>query len=166
MRVRDATAADLRDILHIYNHAVEATVATFDVEPWREDERREWLAGFGGEHPLLVCEVDGQVVGFAYYQPYRPRRAYAATKETTIYVDPSSQRCGVGTALYRALIERARAHGVHALVGVLGGENPGSQALHRKLGFELVGHLREVGYKFDRWVDTYVYELLLDPVPR
>ena len=162
MLVRDATRADLAAIVDIYNHAIATTVATFDLEPFTVEERVAWFAQFGAEHPLLVCQdQDRAVIGFAYYLPYRSKAAYDATKETTIYTHHDARRRGVADRLYAELIERARRTGVHALIAVLGGENPESRALHLKHGFVPVGHLRDVGRKFGAWVDTYYFEKLL-----
>lgn len=148
--------------MRIYNHAVATTTATFDLEPQTVASRTAWFARFDDANPLLVCELDdASIAGFAGYTPYRDRPAYAATKETTIYVDARHARGGVATALYRELIAHARANGVHVLVAVLGGSNPASEALHRKLGFQMVGRLREVGRKFDAWVDTWFWQLTL-----
>jgi phosphinothricin acetyltransferase len=159
--VRIAELRDLPAIVAIYNHAVRETTATFDTEPVTAESRRQWFAQFGGEHPLLVAEGAGTVSGFAYYLPYRSRPAYRTSKESTIYVAPELHRRGVASALYAELFAQARANGVHAMIAVLGGDNPASVALHLKFGFRFVGRLEEVGRKFDRWVDTQYYELLL-----
>lgn len=161
MLVRDAVRADHPAIVDIYNHAIATTVATFDLDPFTVEERVPWFAKFGAEHPLLVCEEQGAVLGFAYYLPYRDKPAYAATKETTIYVHHAARRRGVADQLYGELITRAREAGVHALIAVLGGDNPESRALHLKHGFVPIGHLRQVGRKFGAWVDTYYFEKLL-----
>jgi len=162
MKIRDATIDDLPDIVRIYNHAIETSVATFDTDPYTVEERKPWFAQFGTEHPLLVCEADQVgVIGFAYYLPFRPKAGYAKTKESTIYVDASSHHCGIGTALYAQLIERATKAGIHTLVAVLGGENLPSEGLHRKFGFELAGQYREVGRKFGNWVDTRTFQKIL-----
>jgi phosphinothricin acetyltransferase len=161
MLVRDATRADLPAVVAIYNQAIATTVATFDLAPFTVEERVPWFAQFGAEHPLLVCEDAGAVLGFAYYLPYRDKPAYAATKETTIYTQHEARRRGVADRLYGELIARARRAGVHALIAVLGGDNPESRALHLKHGFAEVGHLREVGNKFGAWVDTHYFEKLL-----
>jgi L-amino acid N-acyltransferase YncA len=161
VHVRLATIEDLSTIAEIYNHAVQHGVATFDVDPVTLDERRTWFAQFDPAHPLFVCEVSAKVVGYAYYLPFRSKAAYARTKECTVYVAPDSQRRGVGSALYSTLIAQARASGVHTLIGVLGGENPASQALHRRFGFQEVGQLREVGFKFGRFVNTHYFQKLL-----
>lgn len=161
MRVRPCTEDDLPAIAEIYNHAVEHTVATFDIEPVTLAERREWFRQFDATHPLFICGDRDRVVGYAYYLPFRPKAAYGLTKECTVYVAPDSQRQGIGTLLCEALVAHARAAGVHALISVLGGDNPGSEALHRRFGFTKVGQLREVGRKFDRFVDTHYWQKLL-----
>lgn len=159
--IRRATLHDLPAILDIYNHYVEHDVVTFDVDPVTVDERRDWLASFDDEHPCFVCDIDGRVAGYAYYAPLRPRAGYEHSKETTVYVSHTRHGHGIGSALYSALIEHARARGVHTLVGVLGGDNPASAALHEKFGFEPVGQLKEVGFKLGRYVDTYYYQKVL-----
>jgi L-amino acid N-acyltransferase len=161
MEIRDASIADLAGIVRIYNQAVTGGVATFDLEPATPEQRLEWFAQFGPENTLLVAADGDRLTGFAYYLPFRSKPAYAQTRETTIYVDEAWQGRGVGSALYEELIARARTRGLHSLIGVLGGDNPASAALHRKFGFEHVGHLREVGRKFGRWVDTNYYQKLL-----
>ena len=161
MQIRAATLGDLEAIVRIYNHAVLNTVATFDLVPVTVSERLDWFAQFGEAHPLFVCEVDSAVMGYGYYLPYRLKPAYAQTKELTVYVDPSAHRGGIGTALYERLISTARLAGIHVLLGVLGGRNPASRALHQKLGFDEVGNLREVGHKFGAWVDTTTFQKIL-----
>ena len=161
MQIRAATPDDLDAIVRIYNRAIINSVATFDLEPVTVSDRLDWFAQFGVEHPLLVCELDSDLAGYGYYLPYRLKPGYAQTKELTVYVDPSAHRGGIGTALYERLIATARGAGVHVLLGVLGGRNPASRALHLKFGFEEVGHLREVGRKFDAWVDTTFFQKIL-----
>lgn len=161
MNVRDARREDLEGIVRIYNQAVVGDVATFDLDPVSVEQRIPWLQQFGEQHPLLVAELDGAVAGFAYYLPYRTRKAYDRTKECTVYIDEARHRRGVGSALYDELLRRARANGVHVLIGVISGGNPASVALHRKFGFIHVGTLEEVGWKFERWIPTHFYQLIL-----
>lgn len=165
MHVRRGTSDDLAAIAAIYNHAIQHSDATFDVDLVTLGERRVWLAQFDEVHPLFVCESNGAVVGYAYYFSFRQKPAYALTKECTVYVAPDTQRRGIGTALYTALVAHAREHGIHVLMGVLGGDNSASVALHRKFGFVEVGHLREVGHKFGRFIDTHYFELVLGDSP-
>lgn len=162
MIIRHATQHDLPSIVAIYNQAIETGVATFDTAPYSVEDRADWFAQFGEEHPLLVCEIkEGEIAGFAYYLPYRPKSGYARTKETTIYVAPTWHRKGVASLLYESLIERAKSRGVHALIAVLGGKNEPSERLHEKFGFRMVGHYPEVGFKFGEWVDTYSFLKIL-----
>lgn len=159
--VRDATFEDLREIVRIYNQAVVGGVATFDLEPFTVEQRLPWFHQFDHDHPLLVLEAEAGLAGFAYYLPFRAKPAYARTKECTVYVDEARQGRGAGTQLYAALIDRARARGVHTLIGVIADGNPGSVALHEKFGFRKAGRLEAVGRKFDRWVATDLYQRIL-----
>ncbi len=162
MQIREASSeSDHQAVLEIYNRAIVSSVATFDIEPYTMEQRREWFAQFGGEFPLFVAELDGRVVGFAYYLPYRAKAGYDLTRETTVYIAEGFQKRGVGSALYETLIARARERGIHALIAVLGGKNVPSEALHLKFGFERIGHYREVGRKFGEWVDIHTFQKLL-----
>ena len=162
MNVRTVSRGDLPAIARIYNDAIETSTATFDLHPLGVEERDSWFAQFeGGDFPLLVCEAGGGVVGFAYYVPYRAKPAYAATVESTVYVDATARSLGVGRALYAELIELARTRGVHTVLAVVADHNEASEALHKSFGFEPVGCLREVGRKFGRWIDTTFWQLTL-----
>lgn len=162
MKIRPAVQNDLPSIVAIYNQAIQSSVATFDTSTYTVEDRADWFAQFGDEHPLLVCQSEeGSVAGFAYFLPYRPKPGYSRTKETTIYVDPAWHRKGVAASLYEELIQCAKSNGVHALIAVLGGKNAPSERLHEKFGFRLVGHYPEVGFKFEMWVDTYTYIKIL-----
>lgn len=163
---RAATEADLSDIAAIYSHEVEHSTATFDLEP---PDRDYWLTKLAGDHPgdhLLVAvdEVDS-VVGYAYSWSYRPRPAYSLTRETSIYLDASVRGKGVGRLLYPALLETMAVSGVHTAVALVALPNPSSQRLHEACGFEQVGLMREVGYKFDRWIDVVWYQRMLHNLP-
>ena len=163
MRVRDATSDDRHAIVAIYNHAVEHTLATFDLEPFSMAAREPWFTQFGEQNPLLVCERVGdcEVLGFAYYLPFRPKPAYAQTREISVYTHPDARRQGVARLLYQVLFKRARAANVHTLIAVLGGDNPPSRALHESLGFAYCGALLEVGRKHGQWVDTHYFQKAL-----
>lgn len=163
--VREGHIDDLPDLLSIYNQAVVETSATFDLEPQTLEQRREWFARYGGDHPLLVAEDERGVLGYATLSQFRPKPAYGNTVESSVYVDERCRGQGVGMALMQELLRRAAALGYHCvLAGVVAG-NEGSVRLHRKLGFQHVGCLREVGFKFGRWHDVHWYELFLNPQP-
>lgn len=157
--VRAARPEDADAIAAIYRHAVEHTVFTFDLEAPSVATWRRRLEGAGD--PFWVAERDGRVVGYAYHTAYRPKAGYARTRELSIYVAEHARGAGVGRALLDELVASARQSGVHVLLAVIAGDNPASFALHERLGFREVGHLKEVGLKFGRWVDTRYYQLTL-----
>ncbi|SDG81784.1 GNAT family N-acetyltransferase [Klenkia brasiliensis] len=155
MTVRPATPDDVPAITAVYGHHVEHTVATFDLDRPTEAERAAWLAAHpGGRHRVLVAERDGAVVGFAASGPFRPRPAYDATVETSVYLAPDATGQGLGRALYARLLEALAGEDVHRVLAVVAQPNPVSEALHRSFGFTHVATISEVGRKFGRWVDV------------
>lgn len=163
---RSATETDLPVISRIYTHAVEHSTATFDLEPPDLDY---WRARLHGEHPgdhlLVAVGEDDVAVGYAYSWTYRPRPAYDLTRETSIYLDHGVRGQGVGRLLYPALLETMAVSGVHTAVTVVALPNPASEALHLAAGFEKVGQLREVGWKFGQWIDIATYQKMLVTLP-
>lgn len=162
--IRAAVEDDLSDIATIYNHEVAHSIATFDLEPPTRDYWHEKLAGnHPGDHLLVAVDADEDVVGYAYSWSYRPRPAYELTRETSIYLDPSVRGRGIGRLLYPALLDTMAASGVHTAVALVALPNPGSVRLHKAVGFEHVGTMHEVGFKFDQWIDVEWYQKLLEP---
>lgn len=163
MIVRDAAADDLPGILAIYNDAVAHTTAIWNDTPADLDNRRDWWrARVAGGHPVLVAvEEAGAVLGYASYGPFRPFDGYRQTVEHSVYVAEAARRRGVATALLAALEERARAAGMHAMIGGIAAENAASIALHQTLGFTETGRLPEVGRKFGRWLDLVFLQKIL-----
>jgi L-amino acid N-acyltransferase YncA len=159
--VRVATELDLAAVAAIYGREVREGVATFDEAPPTPDT---WLAKLRsidpGDH-FLVAEAEGSVVGYAYSTAYRTRTAYRHTRETTVYVSPDAVGQGVGRALYDDLLARLRADGMRTALAAIALPNPASQALHEQAGFEHLGTMREVGFKFGRWIDVGWWQLLL-----
>ncbi len=111
--------------------------------------------------PWLVATVDGKLVAYAYATKWRVRHAYRFAVESSVYVDRDRPRLGAGTALYRVLIERCRASGLHLMIGGIALPNEASVRLHEKMGFEKVAHFSEVGRKFDQWIDVGYWQLNL-----
>ena len=160
--VRPASGVDAGGILEIYNRAVTETTDTFDLVPRTLDQQLAWIADHAGVHPAVVAvEADGTVLGFASLSPYRPRPAYATTVEDSVYVAESARGRGIGRALLADLVRVGREHGFHSVVGRIVGHNEVSISLHRACGFTEVGVEREVGRKFNRWLDVVVMQLLL-----
>jgi phosphinothricin acetyltransferase len=162
-RIRLARPEDAPALAAIYNHAVLETTATFDTEPKDAAERTRWLAAHDAAHPVTVAEVDGRVVGWASLTRWSDRCAYDSTAETSFYVEPASQGRGIGRALLADLVERGRAAGLHALLARITTESQPSIRLHRALGFEPVGTMRQVGRKFGRLLDVEVMQRLFAP---
>ncbi len=160
--IRPATPDDLPAIAAIYNDAVHTSVSTFDTEPRPPEHFADRVASTRpGDHVLVVEDEPGPgILGFAYASTYRPRAAYDGTRETSVYLHEDARGRGLGRALYSELLERVDADGIHAVVAVIAEPNPASEALHLALGFERVGALREVGRKFDAWVDTAFWQRL------
>ncbi|TDV26760.1 phosphinothricin acetyltransferase [Paraburkholderia caballeronis] len=160
--VRDATPADFPAIAAIYAHHVLHSTASFEETP---PDAAELLTRHAAvlDHglPWIVAELDGRVAGYSYATPYRPRAAYRHTIEDSIYVDTTLRARGIGRTLLRALIERCESGPWRQMVAVIADPQGGSPALHRSVGFELVGTLRAVGFKHGQWRDTLLMQRML-----
>ena len=161
VHVRSATVEDAPAVLEIYNHEVLTSTVTFDLVPRTLAEQESWITDRSGAHVVLVVEDDGEVVGFGALSQYRERAGYATTVEDSVYVHQDHRGKGVGRLLLAGLVERATAHGFHALMAKVVGDHQASINLHAAAGFEVVGHEREVGRKFGRWLDVVLLERLL-----
>jgi L-amino acid N-acyltransferase YncA len=160
MTVRDATLADAADLLAIHNEAVRTTTAIWDEAEVDLADRAAWLSDrLSAGLPVLVAEVDGTVVGYAAYGPWRARSGYRHTVENSLYVLASHHRRGLASALFDALLVRARQAGVHRMIAMIESGNTISIDLHARRGFRVVGQLSEVGRKFDRWLDLTILQL-------
>lgn len=161
MTVRPAAEQDLTGMAVIYDEQVRHGIATFDLEPpppsyWA----RRLASDEPGDHVLVDAEAD-EVVGFAYSSAYRPRPGYRLTRETSVYLAERARGQGRGRRLYDALLPRLAADGMHVALALIAVPNPASVALHETCGFEHLGTMREVGRKFDRWLDTAWYQRML-----
>ena len=159
--VRLASLDDAEPIRRIYNHEVEHSSVTFDLVSRTLEDQRAWLREREGALGVVVAVIDAQVVGFASLSEYRSRPAYRTSVENSVYVDESARGLGVGAALLDELIALARARGFHSMIGRIVGGHEASIALHRKVGFDIVGTEREIGRKFGKWLDVVVVQLLL-----
>lgn len=158
--IRPARSDDLRRLTEIYNHYILTTPATFDIEPFTEDQRRLWLEEHAdhGPHRLLVAEERGNVQGFASSGRFRLKRAYDTTVETSIYCAPEGTGRGLGKLLYSALFEALAGEDLLMAVAAITLPNDASVRLHNGFGFELTGVLHSVGRKFDRYWDVAWFE--------
>jgi L-amino acid N-acyltransferase YncA len=159
--IRDAAAADMAAVQAIYaGHVLHGTASFEEVPPDLAEmlKRREAVLAAG--LPWLVAEDQGHVIGYAYAGRYRTRSAYRHTAEDSIYLDPAAAGRGAGRLLLEAVISRCAAAGCRELVAIIGDSgNTASIGLHRALGFRDVGVLRDVGFKFGRWLDSVIMQL-------
>jgi len=160
-RIRPAEASDLTAINAIYNHYVRHSTCTYQTEPTTEAQRTEWFAQHGPAHPVIVVEEAGLVIGWGSLSQFHPREAYRNSVEDSVYVSHDRQRRGVGRLILVELLRLAVAHGHHTVLGGISADQEASIALHASLGFEKVSHLREVGFKFDRWLDVIWMQRML-----
>lgn len=161
MLIRNALTKDIDDINEIYNYEVLNGVATFDTEEKTHEEREEWLSHHNEKYPCIVAEKDGKVLAWGSLTQYSTRKAYDGTCEISIYVHQSARGMGLGKEIIKELLERAKNNGIHVILSRVAGENEASKQLHINFDFELVGILKEVGYKFNRYIDVNFYQKLI-----
>lgn len=164
--LREADEADLPAIAALYGREVREGTATFELQPPDAAEMGRRLAAVRRQGlPWLIAEFDGVFAGYAYLSPFRPRPAYRYGVEGSIYVESHARGQGVGRALLEALIDRARDLGLRHVIGAISDSatSAASIALHRALGFEQAGVYRQVGWKFDRWLDVTLMQLDMAP---
>lgn len=160
--IRAANLTDAGGIARIYNHYVDTSTATFDTQHKSVSDRLLWLSQRDDRHPILVA-CDGDVTaGWAALSTYRDRPAWGLTAEVAVYLAPECTGRGIGSALLDGLVEAAHETDLHALVSQVVSENTASMSLFERSGFERVGTMREVGRKFDRWLDVTLFQLVLD----
>ncbi|MBN1515798.1 N-acetyltransferase [Candidatus Sumerlaeota bacterium] len=161
--IRNANIDDAAAICGIYNHYVEKTIITFEEQPVSADEMQSRIKEVTAVYPWLVWEDAGIIAGYAYAGQWKSRRSFRHTVESTVYLAPGATGRGMGRQLYAGLIDALRDRGIHSVIGGISLPNPASVALHEKMGFEKIGHFKEVGWKFNQWIDVGYWELILHP---
>ncbi len=164
MAIRGARLTDAEGIRTIANHEILNGTSTFELEPRTLAAQQAWLRDRRGVHAVIVATPEGDddtVIGYASLSPYRSRPAYNTTVENSVYVHQDHRGEGVGRALLKELIGLAQNHGFHTVIARISGGNQASAAVHRSVGFEVVGIERQVGRKFGRWLDVTVMQLML-----
>lgn len=159
--VRTATKADAPAITQLLNHYIETSTSVFILQPQTVEERLAWFDDRSELHPAVVAEIDGEFVGWGALSVHNPRAGYRHSADTSVYVHPDMHRRGIGRSILIELIARARAAGHHTLIALCCSESSASIALHQTLGFTRAGELREVGRKFDRWLNMTHLQLML-----
>lgn len=160
--IRPALASDADAIAHIYNHYIRNTTVTFEEMQVSAQEIAARIEELGATSlPWLVLEHERKMVGYAYASKWKGRCAYRFSVESTVYLDPAYTGRGLGTSLYAALFAALRDKGMHVVIGGIALPNAASVALHEKLGLEKVAHFKEVGFKFERWIDVGYWQMKL-----
>ena len=163
MIVRLASPGDLPELVSIYNHYVTSSHATFDTEPVSAESRAGWFGRFAdiGPHRLLVATEGDRVLGCASSGPYREHPAFARTVEVGIYLHPDLRSLGIGSALYRPLLDNLRSENIHVALAGIALPNDASVALHRKFGFTEVGVFEEYAVKNGTYISSVWMQLQL-----
>jgi phosphinothricin acetyltransferase len=160
--IRNATIDDVPSILAIVNHAILFSTANYNYEIQTLTNQMQWFQDKKkANFPILVAEFDSEVIGFGTYGTFREKIGYQFTVEHSIYVSESHIGKGVGKLVLSHLISTAKTDGYHVMIGAVDAENKDSIAFHEKFGFTVSGTISEVGFKFDRWLDLVLMQLIL-----
>jgi len=152
--IRPATAADYGSVLAIYSSYITDTTITFEYDVPTAEEFALRMQNIAHTHPILVCETENGIIGYAYATTFKPRSAYQWVAESVIYLKQDSTSKGIGKSLYHALIEVLRLQGICQAIAVVTSQNGKSIDFHKKMGFVPSAQLRKVGYKFGQWLDV------------
>lgn len=160
--LRPAVTNDLEKILEIVNFSILNTTANYNYDIQTIEVQTKWFEDKKAKNmPVVVAELDSEVVGFGSYGQFREKIGYQYTVEHSVYVVDNVIGKGIGSQLLTELIRLAKEQGLHVMIGAIDADNAGSIAFHEKFGFVATGTIREVGYKFDHWLDLVFMQLIL-----
>ena len=162
VKIREAIESDLPQLLNIYNEIILNTTAVYDYEPHSLEMRRQWFdakkeQGF----PIFVAEDSERILGFSSIGPFRAWAAYKYSVENSVYVAAGARGHGVGRLLLAPLIDAARKLNLHTIIAGIDAMNEASLRLHKSFGFEEVAYFKQVGWKFERWLDLKFLQLIV-----
>lgn len=162
MVIRAATRSDVPAILDIVNYEILNSTVLYEYESRTLEQQLDWFSLKQSENwPVIIAELNGAVVGFGTYGPFRQRAAYSKSIEHSVYVHKDFRGKAIGNALMVELIKLAKSHGYHTMIAGIDSSNMGSVEFHRKFGFEVIGTFKEVGFKFDKWLDVVFMQLMI-----
>ena len=169
MNIRFAKESDARALLKIYQQYIETTV-TFEYVLPSEEEFQRRIREFSEMYPYLVCEEDGNIIGYAYAHRAFERAAFQWDAEVSIYLDRDARGKGIGKTMYRVLLNLLKEQGVITVYSLISTPNPRSEKLHLDMGFEFIGVHKNTGFKAGKWCDISWYQILVNehtekPVP-
>ena len=159
--IRNANQGDAKAICDIYNYYILNSISTFELEPVSIEDMTARINRVVIKYPWIVYEEDSVILGYAYADHWKTRKAYKNTVESTVYLKDGHSGRGIGSTLYGFLINELKKMDIHAVIGGISLPNDASVALHEKLGFINIGRFKEVGYKFDKWIDVGYWELII-----
>ena len=160
--LRSATQNDLEDIRNIFNDVITHTTAIYRNSLMSANEIQEWYkTKESNAFPVLVAEAEGKVVGFSTYGTFRNMECYRTSVEIAIHVSAEKRGLGIGKKLIARLIEIANENKIHVIIANIDASNSTSIKLHENFGFKICGSIQQVAYKFDRWLDLTVMQLIL-----
>jgi len=161
MLIKNAEKKHIEGIREIYNEAILNSTATFDTEIKSYEDRLKWLEDHNKKYPVVVIDNNDKVLAWGSLNKYSDRKAYDKTCEISIYIHKDFRGQGLGNKIMEDLIGRAKTNGIHAIISRVAGENQASKKLHKKFNFELMGIMKEVGYKFEQYIDINIYEKII-----
>ena len=160
--IRKATIDDIKDITSIYNEAILKTVATFDTEIKSIDEQKSWFKSHSLKNPIIVAEYNGNIAGWASLSLWSDRCAYSDTAEISVYVKEKYQKKGIGKKLMQEIVKDGEKSGLHTIIARITSGNELSVKLHKSVGFEHIGIMKECGNKFGKRLDVYLMQLIYE----
>jgi len=163
--IRSVKNEDISQIKEIYNFYILNSIINFDENPASYEEINTIINTVSSKFPWIVYEENKKILGYAYANSWKLRSGYLNTAETSVYLKPDELKKGIGTLLYSELINRLKKLDFHVLIGGIALPNEASIALHEKFDFEKVAHFKEVGYKFNQWIDVGYWQLTINNVP-
>lgn len=161
MLIRPYVPQDVFQICDIYNDYIQHTVITFEEQTLSYQQMSERIDSSIKSYPWLVCEIENKVVGYAYASKWKERSAYRHTAEVTIYLQQGTTRNGYGKALYSELLKQLETLNCHTILACIALPNEASEKIHDHFGFEKVAHFKEVGRKFEKWIDVGYWQKLV-----
>ncbi|MBS4537128.1 N-acetyltransferase [Clostridium sp. D2Q-11] len=162
MIIRKSKKEDINRITEIYNEAVLHSIATMDIDVRDEKGAMIWYEDHNERYPILVAEVSGEVIGWISLSSWSNKKGYDPTIEISIYIENSFRSKGIGNKLFHEGIEIAKKLKYHSIIARIAGANQKSIYLHEKYGFNHIGTMKEAGFKFSKYIDIYIYQLILD----
>ena len=162
IRIRTAREDDLPRLLEIYNDIIINTTAVYDYEPHTIEMRKQWWEAKKAQgFPVFVAEEDGRIVGFSSIGPFRAWAAYKYSVENSVYVASDARGKGIGKLLIPPLLDASKSLGMHTVIAGIDATNEASIKLHKRFGFEEVAHFKQVGWKFERWLDLKFLQVMI-----